>query len=347
MALGSLMKDTTGNTSHRVPMQPAGLNAWNVKHNAKDGTMSIVLPNSDENDEERPRVVEGIESVTFVPVLSYRNIHGSIDDDTVGSNPTFEARHFDTYVYHDGSVESLGVFGNKEIKEQPFGVGYRLFGFVTTVDGVNVNKHEKLKEYVPTDGLVFCFMQFTPYKLYQLCRQLRLDYSTVSTSIAGKLLTVESKTKLSEDAQTYRMVNGKHTSWAPKFMLNKLADTVNQRLEKKMDENYTEPLTAYSKQIENRDQYLKTLVMHGINGSMTVNRLEDAGLYDVTTINKFLEEGNTWKDIFVIAYGSSSLSDSPEEPSPDDSGKGNADVMDIISGNASNESTFDEDDLPF
>ena len=89
MALGSLMKDTTGNTSHRVPMQPAGLNAWNVKHNAKDGTMSIVLPNSDENDEERPRVVEGIESVAFVPVLSYRNIHGSIDDDTVGSNPTF------------------------------------------------------------------------------------------------------------------------------------------------------------------------------------------------------------------------------------------------------------------
>lgn len=345
MALGSLMKDTTGNTSHRVPMQPAGLNAWNVKHNAKDGTMSIVLPNSDENDEERPKVVEGIESVTFVPVLSYRNIHGSIDDDTVGSNPTFEARHFDTYVYHDGSVESLGIFGPKEIKEQPFGVGYRLFGFVTAVDGVNVNKHEKLKEYVPDDGLVFCFMQFTPYKLYQLCRQLRLDYSTVSTSIAGRLLTVESKTKLSEDAQTYRMVNGKHTSWAPKFMLKKLADTVNQRLEKKMDENYTEPLTLYSKQIENRDQYLKTVAMHGINGPMTVNRLEDAGLYDVKTINKFLEEGNTWNDISAIAYGNSA--DNPAPSSSDDNGGGNADVMNIISGNTPDESTFDEDDLPF
>ena len=129
-------------------------------------------------------------------------------------------------------------------------------------------------------------------------------------------------------------------------MLEKLTDTVNQRLEKKMDENYTEPITAYSKQIENRDQYLKALIMHGINGSMTVNRLEDAGLYDVTTINKFLEEGNTWNDIYAIAYGSP-LSGSPEEPPSDDSGKGNADVMDIISGNTSNESTFDEDDLPF
>lgn len=340
MSLGSLMKDTTGNTSHRVPMQPAGLQAWNLKHNAKDGTVSIVLPNAGENEDGRPTVIEGLESVTFVPVLSYRNVHGSVNDDTVGSNPTFEARHFDAYVYHDGNTESIGILSPKDIKEKPFGIGYRLFGFLTAVDGVNVTKNEKTSGFVPNDGLVFCFMQFTPYKLYQLCSQLRLDYATVSSAVAGKFLTVESKTKLSEDAQTYRMVNGKHTSWAPKFALKEPSDAVKKRLETKMDEDYTEPLKTYSKQIENRDSFLNMLVIHGVNGPMTVNRLENAGLYDVKSVNRFLDEGNKWSDIHAIAYGNGS-----------DSGMTTAkpaeDVMNIISGDAPAADTFDEDDLPF
>lgn len=195
--LGSLMQDTTGSVSHRIPMQPQGLKAWQIKHNAKDGTLSILLPDADENEDGRPTTIEGLASASFVPVYAYRNAHGSIDDDTVGSNPSLSATRFDCYVYHDSGTESLGILTDKEIKDgQDFGVGQRFFGFMTAVDGKKITDDERFAKYVPESGLVFCYTQFTPYKLYQMVKALNLDYSTCNTQLINHLHPLKPKTRL-------------------------------------------------------------------------------------------------------------------------------------------------------
>ena len=343
--LGSLMQNTTGSTSHRIPMQPQGLKAWQIKHNAKDGTLSILLSDADENEDNRPTTVEGLTSVSFVPVFAYRNAHGSIDDDTVGSNPSLSATRFDCYIYHDGSTESLGILSDKEIKEeQDFGVGQRFFGFMTAIDGKKIADDERFAKHVPENGLVFCYMQFTPYKLYQMVKALNLDYSTCNTQLINHVLTVEAKNKASKDANDYKCTNGKHVSWAPKFTMVKLSDAAISRLEEEAV-NIFEPLSQYANRIKERDEFLNELTIHGISAPNAVNNLDEQGIYDKKTLAEFIDNDKTkWADVVGIA--------NKKPLSKLDRDEQNSAILDIVGGgenntDSENDDVFDESDLPF
>lgn len=344
--LGSLMQDTTGSTSHRIPMKPQGLKAWQIKHNAKDGTLSILLPDADENEDGRPTTIEGLTSASFVPVFAYRNAHGSIDDDTVGSNPSLSATRFDCYVYHhDNSSESLGIFTDTEIREEhAFGVGQRFFGFMTAIDGKNIAKDERFAKYLPENGIVFCHTQLTPYKLFQMVKALNLDYDKCNTQLINHVLTIEAKNKASEDANDYKCVNGKHVSWAPKFTMAKLSDTKINSLEKKAVDVF-EPLGQYSKRIKENDEFLNELTIHGISGPNAVNNLDEQGIYDKKTLAEFIGNDKTkWSDVVDIA--------SKKPLSKLDRDEQNNAILDIVSGgesseNNDNDDAFDESDLPF
>lgn len=341
--LGSLMQNTTGSTSHRIPMQPQGLKAWQIKHNAKDGTLSILLPDADENEDGRPTTIEGLVSASFVPVFAYRNAHGSIDDDTVGSNPSLSATRFDCYVYHDSGTESLGILTDKEIKEeQDFGVGQRFFGFMTAVDGKKITEDERFAKHVPENGIVFCYTQFTPYKLYQMVRALNLDYNTCNTQLTNHVLTIEAKNKASKDANDYKCTNGKHVSWAPKFTLAKLSDAVINRLEKKAVDIF-KPLAQYMERIKENDEFLNELTIHGISSPNAVNSLDEQGIYDKKSLAEFIgNDKSKWADVTAIASKKPLAKLDPEQQ--------NDAIMDIVNGGEGNDSdddAFDESDLPF
>lgn len=343
--LGSLMQDTTGSTSHRIPMQPQGLKAWQIKHNAKDGTLSILLPDADENEDGRPTTIEGLTSASFVPVYAYRNAHGSINDDTVGSNPSLSATRFDCYIYHDSGTESLGILTDKEIKDgQDFGVGQRFFGFMTAVDGKKITDDERFANHVPESGLVFCYTQFTPYKLYQMVKALNLDYSTCNTQLINHVLTIEAKNKASKDANDYKCTNGKHVSWAPKFTMAKLTDKAINHLEEKAVDVF-ESLGQYNKRIKENDEFLNELTIHGISNPNAVNNLDEQGIYDKKTLAEFIgDDKSKWADVVSIAKKKSLSNLDPED-------QNNA-ILDIVSGGENNENNdnddaFDESDLPF
>ena len=352
MAFGGLMQNTTESTTHRVPLQPTGVSSWILKHDARDGSMSIILDDSDRNDPKSVPTIIGIDSASFIPVYGFSNVHGSINNVSVGSNPSV-AGEYDVYLMpNDGDNESLGIKTRKEIKKEPYGIGQRLFGFLTAINGTKISDLDdenfgKLKELFPESGIKMVWFQFTASKYFAMAQQLNLDYNKANTSVSSHILTIESVDKKSKQASEFRVNTQNGTNYSPKFSLKAVKPNVLARMENKA-ENEVAHLAEYNKQIKEKDEFLKELRQNQVTGPDVVNNLDENGIYNVETLKDFVGEGTSedWQRLQKLANGGLAPATSQAERDKQ--------IMSALGGETQptadtvGTSDFDEDDdLPF
>ncbi|MCL8206199.1 hypothetical protein M5361_13760 [Ligilactobacillus agilis] len=310
MAFGDLMQNTTKSTHHRVPSQPAGIETWTVKHDARDGSMSIILNDNDRNDPDSKPTIVDIDSASFIPAYGVSNVSGSIDDSSVFSNPSL-AGIYDVYLRIDkNNTESLGIKTHNDIKnEQQFKVGQRLFGFLTAINGANVSnlddeKYGKLKELFPESGIKMVWFQFTPTKYYSMTNQLNIPYEEANTAVKDHILTIESVDKKSKEAGKFKKNSKNGSNFLPKFTLKAVKPNTLARLTSKAEDETTH-LAEYHKAIKERDAFLIELRQNQITGPDVVNNLDENGIYNVETLKEFVGEGTSedWQRLQKLANG--------------------------------------------
>lgn len=262
-----------------IPMSPVA-NRVILKHDAKNGQVSILLPNEKDKDQL------DVDSVTFVPLTAPRHlVKSSKETDSKIDSQLSYSNAFDVYQY--GNDKSFGIMTRREGYDNLEVTGvYRVFGFLYMVNGKSIAKSgTKLAEMFGTN-LVPCFMDMKYKKFKKLldaCTTAGIpsDVEAGRPIFEGNLitLTTDNSASLKYEDDSY---------WYPNFTVNSLPKAKQDGMNK-FASDYMKVLHSYRDRILKNDKFLNTLVSFGLTKPNTINALRNMNIGDNDSLQKYME----------------------------------------------------------
>lgn len=271
--LDSFYQEDVTDTGARLSVRPTQEMAI-IKHDARTGMMSIIVPDKDENDSNARNSEITITKVDFVPLTVVKIEKGK----GIGSNATIRDT-FDLYKYSDnGQSESIGVV-NHDGAYQKVGAktNWRLVGVLRSVDGKPVKDLGNALSEKFGSNLVPVYMDLTNAKNKELAK-------SDSRSATGKVLSVSGgKTGVTIQHTTQQDYP------LPKFEVTELDEASTKKFEKFI-EPFTVDLSTWIEDIRANDEFLALVQTMGFIDAGMVNKLRSAGLSTASDLENKLKE---------------------------------------------------------
>lgn len=272
----------------RIAMRPIDEAMAIIKHDARDGSLKVVLSNG--NDEEPDEV--NASQIEFAPVLVYGFIKGSDDDKNLYSSALSLNRFYDVYCYKEnGGSESLGILKSDEAYHKSNGnTGFysRIFGVLRSVDGKNPLNISEIKEHFTDTKIVPCFIDMKTVKTTKLRGIVGRNWSK---GIKHKFVTIIGGKK----GLSY--VNGHgNKSYYPDFKVTEDNDALNKMAN--ISQEFLQACFDFNKQIVDHDEFIQELYLHQFTQPNVVNHLLDLGISNVDTLNDYFKTQHTdWRGL--------------------------------------------------
>ena len=243
-----------------------------IKHDARSGALSIIVPDNDPNDSTSRGSIVDVKKVEFVPMTQVLIAKG----ENIGSNVSI-AGHFDLYKYVNNQSLSLGLFGRQNMFDATkASTQNRVYGLIRSVDGKAVAKLDEdnaLREHFGSNPVpAFIDLNNTKFKALKAVTALN---EPVALTVAGGRGT---KTK------PLAYETGYATNYRPDFSVEELpADA--QKAMADYAKDFIKETQDWIEQIRENDAFLALLVENGLTDPDTVNTL--ANSLSITSVKQF------------------------------------------------------------
>ena len=263
-----------------LPMNPTQKRVI-IKHSAKDGSVSILLPET-EDDDIKARTVE-VKQVAFVPLMIPHHLVYSDKDNSkrIDTSLSF-GQVFDLYQYNDEKT-SFGIKTPADAYEEK-GVKntFRALGFIYSLDGKKPSSKKKIKDMFG-DEIIPCALDMRWKKFSKLLEAgkqagVRNDGRPI---VEGNIVILSANNNddmLYEDGDYYY----------PSFAVQTLTDEQNQSM---LDYSlsYRQVLSEYRDKIFANDAFLSILYNQGLTKPRTVSILREMNITDVDSLVETIE----------------------------------------------------------
>ena len=329
--------------SQGLSMRPVD-NMAILKHDARDGSLSIFLSNGSNED---PDEIEEIKEVSFAPVLVYGFIKGAGDnpEDPRYSSSLSSNRFYDVYKYDRNSTASLGIVKSNEAYQKSNGVtGFqrRIIGVMRSVDGKNPKSIPEIEKHFGDEQNVLCFIDLKTVKTTKLQEIVGRNWSK---AIKNKIVTIKGGKK----GLNYKNAHG-GKSYYPAFEVSDEPEALKKLAT--ISEDYLQACMDFSKEVATHDEFIRELYMHQFTQPKGVENLRDLGISDVDSLNTYFEDNHTDWDGLRKAIGEQAKAkqdaiDNAVDKVDQSMADQKQELKDAFSNNQNDEIDVSDDDLPF
>ena len=234
-----------------LPMTPVK-NRVVIKHDAVTGKVALLY----NNDVDENKSVE-VRQVGFIPLtIPHHLVHSEKDSAKRIDTSLSYSYIFDLYQYNSNH-RSFGLKTPTEAYEElDTRDVYRVFGFITSIDGESINESKSEIVQAYKGQLIPCFIE-------------------------GNSVTLTSN-----NSDAVRYPDDKY--YYPDFKVNKL-EGKNQEGLRKYAQNYLSVLKDYIDKIKKNDEFLEKLYIEGLTKPGTVNTLRELGITDIDSLERTIE----------------------------------------------------------
>ena len=334
--------------SQGLSMRPVD-NMAILKHDARDGSLSIFLSNGSNED---PDEIEEIKEVSFAPVLVYGFIKGAGDnpEDPRYSSSLSSNRFYDVYKYDRNSTTSLGIVKSNEAYQKSNGVTSfqrRVIGVMRSVDGKNPKSIPEIEKHFGDEQIVPCFIDLKTVKTTKLQEIVGRNWSK---AIKNKIVTIKGGKK----GLNYKNAHG-GKSYYPAFEVSDEPEALKKLAT--ISEDYLQACMDFSKEVATHDEFIRELYMHQFTQPKGVENLRDLGISDADSLNTYFEDNHTdWDGLRKTIGEQAKAKQDAIDNAVDKVDQSMADQKqelkdalknDAFSNNQNDEIDVSDDDLPF
>lgn len=344
MAGLDLFQQDVNTGSSRLSVRPIQEMAI-IKHDARSGALSVIVPDNDPNDRESQGSIVDVKKLEFVPITRTLIAKG----ENIGSNVTI-AGHFDIYSYVKNTSLSLGQFGRQSMYE---GTGHRasvqnrLYGLIRTVDGEPISKlgeDNALTQKFGSDPVpAFFDLNHTKFQALEAVADVNKPmYLTISGGKGTKANPLSYKTSYA-------------TNYKPKFEAKDMPVEAQEKMAE-FAKDYVEATAKWVEEVRANDAFLSLLaenelvmpdVVNTLNASFSISNVEQFEAKAEQLGNGDIEAGTP---ILVKKVLAKLGSDASEFESDEETGfVGDKPATESTENpfNAGDEVDVSDDDLPF
>lgn len=268
----------TSGQNNAVPVRPSQ-NMAILKHDARDGSLKILLPNDANGDRRDDIHVKEVEFVAL-PMM------GKVAGENIGSNVTL-SNLYDVYSYGKfgksfGIMTGSGLFNstNQELNSARARVVRRLFGVLRSVNGSGPANNEDLAD-VFGDTAIGCYIDL-PYKKYEpLQSAVSAMPNATSGSISGLLVKLSGSKKKEYSYQVTTNLGDTKTNYLPVWEVNELPAESKQKFAE-YAQDFLKEFSKWRNDVKKNDAFLGMVAGRVSMDPGTVDKLRDL---DVTWEN--------------------------------------------------------------
>lgn len=266
-----------------------------LKHDARDGSIKVILSNDDDEPDE-----VSAKKLEFVPTLIFTYVGGSINSKTEKirfASALTSNNYFDVYQYNEDSNESLGIMKSTVAYDKSNGATSRLdrvFGVLRSVDGNNPMSYPEIEEHFKGEPIVPCFIDLKYSKSKWLQNKVTGNWSR---AIKKKFVTISGGKK----GLSYTTTAGK--SYHPEFSITENEKSLAKMAE--ISQDYIKACLDFANEVVEHDKFIRELYVHGLTMPNAVDYLRDLDVYDVESLKRYFQEQNSnWDALYQTILSS-------------------------------------------
>ena len=284
-----------GEETQRTLLRPIDSEMAILKHDARDGSLSILLSNG---NNEKPDEIEEIKEISFAPVLVYGFIKGAGDnsEDPRYSSSLSSNLFYDVYKRDNNGTTSLGIIKSNDAYQKSNGVArfqWRIIGVMRSVDGKNPNSISEIEKHFEDEQIIPCFIDLKTVKTTKLQEIVGRNWRK---AIKNKIITIKGGKK----GLNYKNAHG-GKSYYPAFEVSDEPEALKKLAT--ISEDYLQACMDFSKEVATHDEFIRELYMHQFIQPKGVESLRDLGISDVDSLNAYFEDNHTDWDGLRKAIG--------------------------------------------
>lgn len=274
-----------GEEAQKSLLRPIDSDMAILKHDARDGSLSIFLSNG---NNEKPDEIEEIKEISFAPVLIYGLIKGGSDnpEDPRYSSSLSSNLYHDVYKRDNNGTTSLGIIKSNDAYQKSNGAArfqWRIIGVMRSVDNKNPKSIPEIEKHFEDEQIVPCFIDLKTIKTTKLQEIVGRNWRK---AIKNKIVTIKGGKK----GLNYKNAHG-GKSYYPAFEVSDEPEALKKLAT--ISEDYLQACMDFSKEVATHDEFIRELYMHQFTQPKGVENLRDLGISDVDSLNTYFEDNHT------------------------------------------------------